>query len=66
MALALVVTLLYAWAAEAWGGVAAITGAFLAGLIFARTPVRRTIEQGMHTQAYSWLVRSFSSALAWA
>ncbi len=59
MALALVVTLLYAWAAEAWGGVAGITGAFLAGLIFARTPVRRVIEEGMHTLAYSWLVPVF-------
>ena len=29
MALVIVVTLLYAWAAEALGGVAAITGAFL-------------------------------------
>lgn len=59
MALALVVTLLYSWAAEAWGGVAAITGAFIAGLIFARTPVRRAIEEGMHTLAYSWLVPVF-------
>ena len=59
MALALVVTLLYAWTAEAWGGVAGITGAFLAGLIFARTPVRRAIEEGMHTLAYSWLVPIF-------
>jgi Kef-type K+ transport system membrane component KefB len=59
MALALVVTLLYAWAAEAWGGIAAITGAFLAGLIFARTPVRRALEEGMHTLAYSWLVPVF-------
>jgi len=59
MALALVVTLLYAWTAEAWGGVASITGAFLAGLIFARTPVKRDIEEGMHTLAYSWLVPIF-------
>ena len=59
MALALVATLLYAWTAEAWGGVASITGAFLAGLIFARTPVKRDIEEGMHTLAYSWLVPIF-------
>ena len=59
MALAIVVTLLYAWAAEAWGGVAAITGAFLAGLLFARTPLRHHIEARMHTLAYAWLVPVF-------
>lgn len=59
MALAIVVTLLYAWAAEALGGVAAITGAFLAGLLFARTSFRQHIETGMHTLAYSWLVPVF-------
>ena len=59
MALVLVVTLLYAWTAEAWGGIAGITGAFLAGLIFARTPTRRAIEEGMHSLAYSWLVPIF-------
>lgn len=59
MALAVVVTLLYAWSAEALGGVAAITGAFLAGLIFARSSVRHTIEERMHTMAYSWLVPIF-------
>jgi Kef-type K+ transport system membrane component KefB len=59
MALAIVVALLYAWAAEALGGVAAITGAFLAGLLFARTSFRQHIETGMHTLAYSWLVPVF-------
>ena len=59
MALVIVVTLLYAWAAEALGGMAAITGAFLAGLLFARTPLRHHIEARMHTLAYSWLVPVF-------
>jgi Kef-type K+ transport system membrane component KefB len=59
VALAIVVTLLYAWAAEALGGMAAITGAFLAGLLFARTPLRHHIEARMHTLAYSWLVPVF-------
>jgi Kef-type K+ transport system membrane component KefB len=59
MALAIVVTLLYAWAAEILGGVAAITGAFLAGLLFAQTHLRHHIEVGMHTLAYSWLVPIF-------
>jgi Kef-type K+ transport system membrane component KefB len=59
MALAIAVTLLYAWAAEALGGVAAITGAFMAGLLFGRTALRPHIEAGMHTLAYSWLVPVF-------
>lgn len=59
MALAIVVTLLYAWAAEVLGGMAAITGAFLAGLLFARTPLRHHIEVRMHSLAYSWLVPVF-------
>jgi len=59
MALTIVVTLLYAWTAEVLGGMAAITGAFLAGLLFARTPLRQHIEARMHTLAYSWLVPIF-------
>ncbi len=59
LALALVIALIYGWAAEALGGVAAITGAFLAGLIFARTPLRRSIETGMRPLAYAWLVPVF-------
>lgn len=53
------VTLLYAWAAEALGGMAAITGAFLAGLLFGRTPLRPHIEAGMHTLTYAWLAPVF-------
>lgn len=59
MALAFVIALLYAWTAEALGGVAAITGAFLAGLLLARTPLRHAIDEGMHTLAYAWLVPVF-------
>ncbi len=59
LTMAFVMALLYGWAAEALGGVAAITGAFLVGVILARTPLRRTIEEGMHTLAYVWLVPVF-------
>ncbi|GAB4401361.1 MAG: cation:proton antiporter [Anaerolineales bacterium] len=59
MSLAVVVTFLYSWAAEALGGIAAITGAFLAGVIFARTPARKAIEGKVHAIAYSWLVPIF-------
>jgi Kef-type K+ transport system membrane component KefB len=59
MALVIIVTLLYAWTAEVLGGVAAITGAFLSGLVFARTALRHHIEAKMHTLAYAWLVPVF-------
>jgi Kef-type K+ transport system membrane component KefB len=59
LALAFVIALVYGWAAEALGGMAAITGAFLAGVLFARTSLRRTIEEGMHSLAYAWLVPVF-------
>jgi len=51
--------MVYAWAAEAGGHVAAITGAFLAGLLFARTPYRARIERGVASIAYAWLVPLF-------
>lgn len=59
MALVMVAVLLFAWAAEALGGIAAITGAFLAGLAFARSPLHQYIRDRMHTLAYAWLVPVF-------
>lgn len=59
MALVLCVTLFYAWSAEELGAIAAITGAFLAGLFFARTSQRHAIERGMHTLAYAFFVPIF-------
>jgi Kef-type K+ transport system membrane component KefB len=59
LAAVVVVTLIFAWGAEALGGLAAITGAFLAGLFFARTPLKHTIENGMHTLAYTLFVPVF-------
>ena len=59
MALVIVSTLLYSWGAEAFGGMAAITGAFLAGVMFGRTRFRGQIETAMHTISYSWLVPIF-------
>jgi len=59
MAFAIVITLLYAWTAEEVGGMAAITGAFLAGLLFGRTPLRHLIQPKMHTVAYGLLVPIF-------
>ncbi len=55
----LVITLLYAWTAEVVGQIAAITGAFLAGIFFGRTHLRDEIEQGMHTLTYALFVPIF-------
>lgn len=57
--LAIVIMLLYAIAAELLGGMAAITGAFLAGLMFARTPEKGKIETNFHSLAYALFVPVF-------
>lgn len=59
MAFTVITILVYAWSAEVLGQVATITGAFLAGLFFARTSARHTIEQGMHTLTYAFFVPLF-------
>lgn len=59
IAFAFVVALLYAWAAEALGSMAALTGAFLAGLMFSRTRVKDYIESGISTIAYAVFVPVF-------
>ncbi len=59
VAFVIVVTLLFAWSAEVVGGVAAITGAFIAGVFFARTKFRHEIERGMHTITYAFFVPIF-------
>ncbi len=56
---AIVITLLFAFSAEAFGQVAAITGAFLAGVFLGRTHLRREIVRGMHTIAYAFFVPLF-------
>jgi Kef-type K+ transport system membrane component KefB len=53
------VCLLYAWAAEVVGGMAAITGAFVAGLMFGRSPLKSRIEAGISTLAYGVFVPIF-------
>jgi Kef-type K+ transport system membrane component KefB len=59
LAIVLVVAILYAWAAEFVGGVAAITGAYLAGVLFARTSFKAKIDAGIHPLTYSMLVPIF-------
>lgn len=54
-----VMILLYGWFAEIFGGMAAITGAFAAGLVFARSPVRDRIQTGISSLAYGLFVPVF-------
>lgn len=59
MAWAIVVVLVFAWASEAVGGVAGITGAFLAGLALGRSHLHKQISAGVHTLTYSFFVPVF-------
>jgi Kef-type K+ transport system membrane component KefB len=56
---ALVIALVYAWAAEYGGGVAAITGAYVAGVLIAQTPFKRQVDAGVHPLTYSIFVPLF-------
>lgn len=58
-ALAVVAALIFAWAAEIVGGLAAITGAFIAGVSLARSPLRHKIETRIHTITYGFFVPIF-------
>lgn len=58
-ALAIVAALLFSWVAEEMGGLAAITGAFIAGLGFGRSHLRDELAGKMHTIAYSFFVPIF-------
>ena len=59
---ALISALLFGWSAEYIGGVAAITGAFIAGVGLSQLPatgMKRQIEQSMSQLAYVFLVPIF-------
>ena len=59
LSLGMVVLLFYGVAAEVVGGMAAITGSFLAGLMFARCSEKERLEQGMVALAYGLFVPVF-------
>ncbi len=59
LSLAIVVMLFYGVAAEIVGGMAAITGSFLAGLMFARCAEKERLEQGVSALAYGLFVPIF-------
>lgn len=55
----LVLAFVYAWAAEYVGAVAAITGAYVAGLLIAQTPFKKQVDAGIHPLTYSMFVPVF-------
>lgn len=59
LAMVLASALLLSWATEYFGGVAAITGAFLAGVSLGASHLREEIEQGLHRLAYAFFVPIF-------
>jgi Kef-type K+ transport system membrane component KefB len=56
---AFVMILIYGWSAEMLGGMAAITGAFLVGLVLTRSQVKDRIRSGVSTLAYAVFVPIF-------
>jgi Kef-type K+ transport system membrane component KefB len=59
----LAIALVYAWGAEYIGGVAAITGSYIAGVTFATTPHKKEIDAGIHPLTYSFFVPIFFISL---
>ena len=59
LAFVVVTALVYAWGAEHLGGVAAITGSYLAGVLFARTTHGRAILAAIEPLTYSLFVPVF-------
>jgi Kef-type K+ transport system membrane component KefB len=59
LAFSLVITFIYAAMAEIVGGMAAITGAFVAGVMFARSPEKEQLERSMSAVAYGLFVPIF-------
>lgn len=59
LAATLIVLLLYSWGAESLGGVAAITGAYLAGVLVAQAGYREEVEHRLKAFTYALLVPVF-------
>ncbi|HWR66690.1 MAG TPA: cation:proton antiporter [Bellilinea sp.] len=56
---ALVIMLIYGLTAELLGGMAAITGTFVAGLMFGRTTEKAQLESGLRALSYAFFVPIF-------
>lgn len=53
------VALVYAWAAEHWGGLAAITGAYIAGVVVQRTELGTHAAESMNRIGYAFFIPIF-------
>lgn len=56
---AVILAMFFAWSAEALGGVAMITGSFMAGLFVARSRVHHRVAEGMSALTYAFFVPIF-------
>jgi Kef-type K+ transport system membrane component KefB len=56
---AIAVAFVYSWAAEYLGGIAAITGAYVAGVLIAQTEFKKEVDGGIHALTYSVFVPAF-------
>ena len=59
LAAAVVLAFLYSWAAEYVGAVAAITGAYVAGVLIAQTEFKKQVDAGIHPLTYCMFVPAF-------
>lgn len=59
LAFVLVVAFLYAWSAEFFAHLAAITGSYMAGVLFAQTRYKPEIDHDIHPLTYSLFVPIF-------
>ena len=59
LAFVLVVAFFYAWLSEYFGQVAAITGSYIAGVLFGQTRFKKQIDAGIHPLTYSMFVPVF-------
>ncbi len=51
--------LLYAWSAQELGSVAAITGAYMAGILVSRTEMREWVHDGLSKMGYAFFIPLF-------
>ena len=56
---AVVIMFLYSWAAEYVGGLASLTGAYLAGVLIGQTEFKKPLDAGIHPLTYSIFVPLF-------
>jgi Kef-type K+ transport system membrane component KefB len=59
LTLVIAVALAYAWAAQHLGGVAAVTGAYMAGLLVARIDLAERVNHGLNWLVYGFFIPLF-------